>query len=90
MIGNQLLMQFQADVLGIPVVRGSVSETTALGAAFAAGLATGYWASLEEARRTWRNNESWKPTMPAEERERLFARWQQAVQRSLGWNEDKA
>jgi len=89
MIGNQLLMQFQADMLGIPVVRGSVSETTALGAAFAAGLATGYWGSLKEARATWRNNESWKPAMAEAERERLFARWQQAVQRSLSWHSDE-
>ncbi len=85
MIENQLLMQFQADVLGVSVVRPQVAETTALGAAYAAGLAVGFWSDLEELRANWAVDSTWEPAMPAEERERLYGRWQQAVERTLNW-----
>jgi glycerol kinase len=82
---NELLMQLQADVLGVPVVRPRVAETTALGAAYAAGLATGVWASPEDVRANWREARRWQPRMDAGEVERRCARWHEAVERSLGW-----
>ncbi|MDR2378681.1 MAG: glycerol kinase GlpK [Bifidobacteriaceae bacterium] len=85
MIGNSLLMQFQADVLGVDVVRPVLAETTALGAAYAAGLAAGYWSSLEELRSNWREGGRWSPALDPAERERLYAQWHKAVQRSLDW-----
>ncbi|HTQ69189.1 MAG TPA: glycerol kinase GlpK [Solirubrobacteraceae bacterium] len=90
MTANELLMQFQADVLGVPVVRPVVSETTALGAAFAAGLAVGFWSDPQELRRRWREDRRWEPNMQAAERERRYARWQQAVRRSFDWVEPPA
>jgi glycerol kinase len=83
MTGNELLMQFQADVLGVPVIRPAVSETTALGAAFAAGLASGFWSSQEELRERWSEDRRWEPQMEEERREREYARWRRAVERSL-------
>ena len=85
MTANELLMQFQADVLGVPVVRPRVIETTALGAAYAAGLATGVWSSTEDVRANWREARRWEPRMDAAEVERRSARWREAVERSLGW-----
>jgi glycerol kinase len=85
MTGNGLLMQFQADLLGVDVVRPVVAETTALGAAYAAGLAVGFWSGLDEIRSLWAEGARWHPTMPVEERERLHHRWSQAVERSLHW-----
>jgi glycerol kinase len=82
---DELLMQFQADVLGVPTIRPQVAETTALGAAYAAGLATGAWSSLEDVRANWREARRWQPRMDAEEVERRYARWCEAVERSLGW-----
>lgn len=82
---NHLLMQFQADLLGVDVVLPEVAETTALGAAFGAGLAVGYWADLDEIRSLWAEADRWHPSMTDDERARLHVRWQQAVQRSLGW-----
>jgi glycerol kinase len=82
---NNLLMQFQADVLGVPVVRPKVSETTALGAAFAAGLAVGFWKDLGELRERWREDRRWEPQLDAAERERRYARWKKAVTRSFDW-----
>jgi glycerol kinase len=87
MTANELLMQFQADVLGVPVVRPVVTETTALGAAFAAGLACGFWSDLEELRERWAQDKRWEPRMEKAERERGYARWKQAVTRSFGWVE---
>jgi glycerol kinase len=87
MVRNDLLMQFQADLLGVPVVRPTVSETTSLGAAFAAGLAVGYWGSLDELRRCWTEDRRWEPAMPAQERDRLLAEWKKAVTRSFDWVE---
>jgi len=87
MTANELLMQFQADVLGVPVIRPAVAETTALGAAFAAGLAVGFWSGLDELRERWREGRRWEPAMAQSTREREYARWRKAVQRSLGWVE---
>jgi len=82
---NDLLMQLQADVLDIPVVRPAVSETTALGAAFAAGLAVGFWSDQEELRERWTEERRWEPAMSVEDREREYAMWKKAVSRSLDW-----
>jgi glycerol kinase len=86
MVVNELLMQFQADILDVPVVRPKVIETTALGAAYAAGLATGVWAGTEDLVRNWSADKRWHPAMERDERERLFAAWDKAVERSLDWN----
>ncbi|WP_407646253.1 glycerol kinase GlpK [Gordonia iterans] len=83
MVMNDLLMQFQSDVLGVPVVRPQVTETTALGAAYAAGLAVGFWESPEDIRTNWAEGKRWTPTMPDDERERLFAGWNRAVTHSF-------
>ncbi|WP_028066920.1 glycerol kinase GlpK [Solirubrobacter soli] len=85
MTANELLMQFQADVLGVPVIRPAVTETTALGAAYAAGLATGFWADQAELKERWAEDKRWEPAMDVAEREAQYARWKKAVQRSLGW-----
>jgi glycerol kinase len=85
MTANELLMQFQADVLGVPTIRPQVAETTALGAAYAAGLAVGVWGSLDDVRANWREDRRWEPRMDRAEVERRYARWGQAVERSLGW-----
>ncbi|WP_308468066.1 glycerol kinase GlpK [Rathayibacter soli] len=82
---NDLLLQFQADILGIPVVRPVVAETTALGAAYAAGLAVGFWSGLDELRANWREGKRWEPTMAVEERDRLYRGWQKAVTKTYGW-----
>jgi len=87
MVANELLMQFQADQLAVPVVRPRVTETTALGAAYAAGLAVGYWSSRTELVRNWGVDKRWQPAMAAVERNRLYASWQKAVQRSLDWRQ---
>ncbi|MBL8931889.1 MAG: glycerol kinase GlpK [Kineosporiaceae bacterium] len=87
MVVNNLLMQFQADILGVPVVRPQVTETTALGAAYAAGLAVGYWPSLDALRANWIEGGRWTPSMDAEPREALFAEWKKAVSRTLDWVE---
>jgi glycerol kinase len=85
MTGNELLMQFQADVLGVPVIRPEVTETTALGAAYAAGLATGFWADQDELKKRWAEDKRWEPQMEEADREKEYARWKKAVQRSLDW-----
>ncbi|HEX9978535.1 MAG TPA: FGGY-family carbohydrate kinase, partial [Acidimicrobiia bacterium] len=79
MVGNELLMQFQADVLGVPVARPVVAETTALGAAYAAGLAVGFYSGLDEIRSLWSEGRRWLPRMGAEERARLLGGWHRAV-----------
>ena len=86
---NELLMQFQADVLGVPVLRPRVTETTALGAAYAAGLATGYWNSLDDLRANWSVERTWQPHMLPVEREQLLQYWRKAVTCSLGWVEQR-
>jgi glycerol kinase len=87
MVVNELLMQFQADLLDSPVVRPAVTETTALGAAYAAGLAVGYWSGTEEIARNWSEGARWVPTMAPRTRERLYRTWQKAVGRTLDWVE---
>jgi glycerol kinase len=84
---NHLLMQFQADVLGVPVRRPVVAETTALGAAYLAGLAVGYWEDLEELKRNWSVQCEYRPVMPVDQRDAKYGRWRKAVERSLGWVE---
>jgi glycerol kinase len=78
-------MKFQADVLGVPVVRPRIAETTALGAAYAAGLAVGFWSSTDEIRTNWTADREWRPAMPEDERERLYAQWRKAVTRTFDW-----
>ncbi len=87
MTANELLMQFQADVLGVPVVRPEVTETTALGAAFAAGLAVGFWSDQDELRERWSEDKRWEPAMDGVDREREYAQWKKAVTRSFDWVE---
>jgi glycerol kinase len=87
MVGNATLMQFQADLLGAPVVRPVITETTALGAAYAAGLAVGFWRDLDELRLLWRQDREWEPAMDPDQRAALYAGWKKAVTRSLDWIE---
>jgi glycerol kinase len=84
---NNTLMQFQADILGAPVIRPKITETTALGAAYAAGLAVGFWGSIEDVRRHARADRTWRPGISDEERDRLYRRWRAAVERSIGWEQ---
>jgi glycerol kinase len=84
-VANQFLMQFQADLLGVPVEVPSVTETTALGAAYLAGLATGFWENREELDARWQMARRYEPRMDVSERERLYDRWRQAVERARGW-----
>ena len=85
MVVNELLMQFQADLLDVPVVRPQVIETTALGAAYAAGLATGYWHDEADLKRNWGRDRTWAPMMAASERDRLYGSWTKAVRRAFDW-----
>ena len=82
---NDLLLQFQADITGVPVVRPEVTETTALGAAYLAGLAMGFWSGLEEISNLWRAERRFEPAMQASQRDELLARWHKAVERSRSW-----
>ncbi|MDR0504355.1 MAG: glycerol kinase GlpK [Bifidobacteriaceae bacterium] len=85
MVANNLLMQFQADILGVPVVRPVVAETTALGAAYAAGLAVGFWSGLDELRANWAEDKRWAPVIAPAERDRQFRNWKKAVTKSMAW-----
>ena len=87
MVGNELLMQFQSDILDVPVVRPKITETTALGAAYAAGLAVGYWRNREDLVSNWAVDKRWKPQMSETRRSTLYGSWQKAVGRSLDWLE---
>ena len=87
MVANDTLMQFQADLLGVPVVRPVITETTALGAAYAAGLATGFWSDLDELRANWREDKRWEPRMAASDVNRLMHEWRKAVGKSMDWVE---
>ena len=82
---NDTLMQLQADILGVPVVRPVVAETTALGAAYAAGLAVGYWSDIEETRRNWQADKQWEPRWSMDQREAGYVGWQKAIERTLNW-----
>jgi len=85
MVFNELLMQFQSDILDVPVVRPKVAETTALGAAYAAGLAVGFWKDFNELRSNWGRDHEWKPQMDVAKRESLYAGWKKAVTRTFDW-----
>lgn len=85
MVRNELLMQFQADILNVPVIRPVITETTALGAAFAAGLCVQYWSGLEDLRKHWQVDKVWQPMMGEEERQRHYYYWLKAVERSFDW-----
>ncbi|MDE8344874.1 MAG: glycerol kinase GlpK [Acidocella sp.] len=85
MVANELLMQFQADMLAVPVVRPKVRETTALGAAYAAGLAVKYWANTEDLRANWGVDKTWTPAMPDDQRAAYYRSWKKAVTRAFGW-----
>ena len=87
MVVNELLMQFQSDILNVPVIRPKVSETTALGAAYAAGLAVGFWEGLDELRRNWEEDKTWQPTIDSEIREKYYREWKKAVDRTFDWLE---
>jgi glycerol kinase len=87
MVVNELLMQFQADILGVPVIRPTVSETTALGAAYAAGLAVGFWNEVEDLRANWGLDKQWEPNMDPAQRDREYALWKKAVTRTFDWVE---
>jgi glycerol kinase len=88
MVANNTLMQFQADILGVPVIRPVVAETTALGAAYAAGLATGLWGNLEDLRQNWQVDKTWEPAMDADTRAKLYTGWKKAVTRTFDWVEE--
>lgn len=85
MVLNQLLMQFQSDILNVPIIRPRVIETTALGAAYAAGLATGFWTGTADLKANWIEGQRWLPAMPEKNREMLYSRWKKAIERSFGW-----
>jgi glycerol kinase len=85
MVGNDLLMQLQADILGVPVVRPVVAETTALGAAYAAGMATGFWSGEQEVRDNWAEDKRWEPQMDADKRDEYYKYWKKAVTRTFDW-----
>src|SRR6476660_8828804 len=91
MVANETLMQFQADILGVPVIRPVVAETTALGSAYAAGLAVGFWNSEDDIRNNWAEDKRWEPQMDSKERDRLYRQWKKAVTETLDWvDEDTA
>jgi len=85
MVGNDLLMQFQADLLGVPVIRPKVPETTSLGAAYAAGLATGLWPAVDDLRENWVEDKRWEPTMDSAKRDEYYRFWKRAVTRTFDW-----
>jgi glycerol kinase len=85
MVQNETLMQFQADILDVPVVRPKVAETTALGAAYAAGLAVGYWNGLDDLRANWAEDKRWESQMDSDERERTYRNWKKAVTKTFDW-----
>ncbi|TDO92603.1 glycerol kinase GlpK [Enemella evansiae] len=89
MVANDTLMQFQADLLDVPVIRPKVTETTALGAAYAAGLAVGFWDDEAELTKQWAEDKRWESTMDEKERKRLMGKWTKAVERTLNWVEDE-
>jgi glycerol kinase len=85
MVANELLMQFQSDILNVDVVRPVVAETTALGAAYAAGMAVGFWSDVEELRRNWAEDKTFHPAMESSVREKYYREWQKAVDRTFNW-----
>jgi glycerol kinase len=87
MVANEMLMQFQSDMLNVPVIRPKVSETTALGAAYAAGMAVNFWSGLDELRKNWSIYKEWHPDMTSEMRKKYYLHWKKAVDRTLDWVE---
>jgi glycerol kinase len=85
-VRNDWLMQFQADVLGVPVQRPAITETTALGAAYLAGLAVRFWAATDQIAQQWAVERTFEPVMSLDQRTSLYAQWQRAVERSKGWS----
>ncbi|GMA34143.1 hypothetical protein GCM10025876_03470 [Demequina litorisediminis] len=88
MVANEVLMQFQADLLDVDVVRPQVAETTALGAAYAAGIAVGYWSGEQDVIENWAEDKRWTPAMDSDERARLMRNWKKAVTKTLDWVDD--
>jgi glycerol kinase len=88
MVGNETLMQFQADILGVPVIRPQVAETTALGAAYAAGIAVGFWSGEHDVIENWAEDKRWEPSMDEAERDRQYRLWKKAVTKTLDWVDD--
>lgn len=88
MVGNELLMQFQADLLNVPVIRPTITETTALGAAYAAGLAVGFWKDLDSLRTYWKEDHTWVPDMSDQDRLTQYNLWKKAVSKSFNWLSD--
>ena len=89
MVANDLLMQFQADVLDVDVIRPAVAETTALGAAYAAGLAVGMWKEVDDLRENWVEDKRWKPSMDPERRDREYRNWKKAVTKTFDWVDEE-
>jgi glycerol kinase len=85
MVENDFLMQFQADILNIPVLRPVIKETTALGAAYAAGLAVGYYSDLDDLRQNWAMDQIWEPHMAEAQRDLYYRQWKKAITRSFAW-----
>jgi glycerol kinase len=88
MVANELLMQFQADQLGVEVIRPQVAETTALGAAYAAGIAVGFWNGEDDVRNNWAEDKRWSPADSEDERARQYRNWKKAVSKTLDWVDD--
>jgi glycerol kinase len=84
-VDNGFLMQFQADILGIPIIKPHVKEITSLGAAYSAGLATGFWESLDELKKNWRAEKTYEPTWSIEQRDEHYRNWKRAVEKAMGW-----
>jgi glycerol kinase len=87
MVENNLLMQFQADILNRPVVRPTIKETTALGAAYAAGLAVGFYKNVDDLRANWSVDHTWRANLETEKREEMYRLWKKAVTRSFDWKD---
>ena len=88
MVANETLMQFQADILGVPVIRPVVAETTALGAAYAAGLAVGFWEGEDDIRANWAEDKRWEPNMDDAQRGKIYRKWKKAVTKTFDWVDD--
>jgi glycerol kinase len=90
MVGNELLMQFQSDILNVSVIRPQVTETTALGAAYAAGLAIGFWSGFDELKKNWAVDRIWEPGLDQSLRDRLHHQWKKAVRRTFRWVDESS
>ena len=86
---NELLMQFQSDMLGVSVIRPTMIETTALGAAYAAGLAVGFWEGIDDLKANWGIDKQWEPQMPEDQKQKYYRGWKKAIERSLDWEDEE-